>query len=211
MSFSTPVPLPPYAEPAHVPSAGQVPAEGSAAADGHHQGYSRAPLAGSQQATPYMFAHLSEQRAYQRDDAPLRETSACHASPASHASSCGMDVSPAPSSAPTPRLSLRRDLPTQDVHPSAAGFPEAVTPDRAPREKITEVLTGHLHAWGKSLQRLRRPGKSPPEPGSPEPDMQPLGRAFLGQPAEPDLSRYVTCPLCLQCAGHDHVEPLGSL
>ena len=112
-----------------------------------------------------------------------------------------MDVSPAPSSAPTPRISLRRDLPTQDVHPSAAGFPEAVTPDRAPREKITEVLTGHLHAWGKSLQRLRRPGKSPPEPGSPEPDMQPLGRAFLGQPAEPDLSRYVTLPLCLKFAG----------
>ena len=110
-----------------------------------------------------------------------------------------MDMSPAASSAHTPHVGFRRDLPTPGIYPSAPSFPEAATPEQAPKEGIAEVLTGHLHAWGKTLQRLRRPGKSPPEPpGRPELDMQPLGRAFLGQPAELDLARYVTWPPLLK-------------
>lgn len=179
MSFTTPVPLPTHA--AH--------AQGSAAGEVPHQGSFPVPPVGLQQATPDMRVHLSEQQAYQRSNPALQEPSTHNASPASHGSSCGMDMSPAPSSAQTPRINVRTDLPTRGMDPSARGFPEAVTPDQRPKEGIAEVLTGHLHAWGKTLQRLRRPGKSPPKPGCPEPDMQPLGRAFLAQPAEPDLAR----------------------
>ena len=190
MSFTTAVPLPANAASAHVPGAQQVPAQGSTAADAHYQGHRRAPPAGSQQAMPDAHPHLSKQRGYQGGDAALQEPSTHDASPASCESSCGMDMSPAGSGAQSPHESFRRDLPTQGIHPCAPSFAEATTPEQAPREGIAEVLTGHLHAWGKTLQRLRRPGKSPPElPGSPEPDMQPLGRAFLGQPAEPDLAR----------------------
>ena len=61
--------------------------------------------------------------------------------------------------------------------------------EQAGKEGIAEVLTGHLHALGKTLQRLRRPGKSPPGAGSAEPDMQPLGRPFIEQHIEPDMAR----------------------
>jgi hypothetical protein len=83
--------------------------------------------------------------------------------------------------------------PTHDIHQQQAalqGLPEEVSPLHTPREKIAEVLTGHLHAWGKKLQRLRRPAKSPMHRvDTCEPDMQPLGRGRAGQSVEPDLAR----------------------
>ena len=189
MSFTTPVPLPAHAMHARVPSTGQPHAQCSAAGEMCHQGYIPAPPAGLQRAPPDMHAHLSEQQAYQRSEAALRDPCTRDASPASHGSSCAMETSPAPSSVQTPRIDFRTDPFIRGMDPSAPGFPQAVTPDQAPKEGIAEVLTGHLHALGKTLRRMRRPGKPPPEPGCPEPDMQPLGRAFLVQPAEPDLAR----------------------
>ena len=107
---------------------------------------------------------------------------------------CDMDMSPRAGSAQPPQqCTPSTHPPTHDIHPQQAalqGLPEEVSPLHTPRENIAEVLTGHLHAWGKTLQRLRRPAKSPPRGvEASEPDMQPLGRGLAGQPAEPDLAR----------------------
>ena len=107
---------------------------------------------------------------------------------------CDMDMSPRAGSAQPPQQSTpSTHPPTHDIHSQQAALqslPEEVSPLITPREKIAEVLTGHLHAWGKTLQRLRRPDKSPPRGmDASEPDMQPLGRGLAGQPAEPDLAR----------------------
>ena len=72
------------------------------------------------------------------------------------------------------------------------------------------MLTGHLHAWGKTLQKMRRPGRCLPEVGTPEPDMQPLGRAFIGQPIEPNLARYIPQPTCTCILQPLHREATGS-
>ena len=107
---------------------------------------------------------------------------------------CDMDMSPRAGSAQSPQQNTpSTHPPNHDIHPEQEALqvlPEEVSPLITPREKIADVLTGHLHAWGKTLQRLRRPDKSPPRGvDASEPDMQPLGRGLAGQPAEPDLAR----------------------
>ena len=73
------------------------------------------------------------------------------------------------------------------------------------------MLTEHLHAWGKTLQRLRRPGRCLPKEGTTEPDMQPLGRPFIGQPIEPDLARYSPHPACVRILKPLHGDYLAVL
>lgn len=197
-AFSTPVPLPANAIPAFVPAA-----QGPATASQLPQGHDAQKHARPEQATPQAHAAPGCREGFHGRSTlqQLPVSAEGGSSAAALSTACSMDMSPQAGSLQTPKASRSVQPPPQAryayVPSSQRGTPrgtadaaELASPRGVPKEKIAEVLTGHLHAWGKTLQKLRRPGRSPPGDDMAEPDMQPLGRPFLAQPAEADLARY---------------------
>ncbi|MCJ1358447.1 MAG: hypothetical protein MMC33_008447 [Icmadophila ericetorum] len=198
MAFTTPVPLP---SPAQLPTPQRGHSPAPAQANKLHQGFSLVKGGNVQQAGSESQSR-SRTASQRRDTGPAqtgtctnvsgKRTLVCTAAPASATDPHRMDSISQVGTSPHKMPCQGGDTsvqPSQLVH--TCGMPDEgqASAGQGTKEGIAEVLTGHLHAWGKTLQKLRRAGRCLPEEGTPEPDMQPLGRAFIGQPVEPNLAR----------------------
>ena len=218
MAFTTPVPLP---SPAQLPTPRRGHIQAPAQANKLHQGFSFVKGPNAQQ-TGSDSQSRSGTASQHRDTGPAqagtcttvsgKQTVVCSAAPASATDPDRMDST---SQVGTPPHRMPGQGSNTSAQPSqlvnTCGMPDEgqASAGQGTKEGIAEVLTGHLHAWGKTLQKMRRPGRCLPEEGTPEPDMQPLGRAFIGQPIEADLARYIPHPTCTCILKPLHRKALG--
>ena len=218
MAFTTPVPLP---SPAQLPTPLRSHLQAPAQANKLHPDFSFVKGGSIQQTgsdpqsrsrTASQHGDISPAQTGICTTVPGKRTEGCSAAPASATDPDHMDSTSQEGASPhrTPcQGSDTSAQPSQLVH--TCGMPDEgqASTGQGTKEGIAEVLTGHLHAWGKTLQKLRRPGRCLPEEGTPEPDMQPLGRAFIGQPVELDLARYIPHPTCTSILKPLHREFFG--
>ena len=200
MAFTTPVPLP---SPAQLPTPQHSHMQAPARADKLHQGPSSVRGANIPQISSGTHSQSSSRLVFQHRDNSPAQTGACSillekqigGSSAPSASAQARHNSKTPQVGTSPYRTPRQGEGNSAQPPvHTCGMPDAedlASPGQGTKEGIAEVLTGHLHAWGKTLQKLRRPGRGVPEEGLYEPDMQPLGRPFIGQTIETDLARYI--------------------
>ena len=174
MAFTTPVPLP---SPAQLPTPQRGHIQAPAQANKLHQGFSFVKGANAQQ-TSSDSQSRSGTASQHRDTGPAqtgtcttvsgKQTLVCSAAPASATDPDRMDSTSQVGTPPHRMPCQGSDTsaqPSQLVH--TCGMPDEgqASAGQGTKEGIAEVLTGHLHAWGKTLQKMRRPGRCLPEEG----------------------------------------------